>query len=103
MIGYAPRLGQNPVLFQQCMNLARECSRICDTITPATVDPATIASLKADCDKCLEYGISEESVQQLGEIKGALLEISQSEGTDWGAIIGGGAAAGVLALLLFGK
>ena len=104
MIAHAPKLGQNPVLFQQCMALAKECSNICDTIPPASIDAATITSLKADCDKCLEYGISDKSVQQLGEIKGALLELSEAASkTDWGTIIGGGAVAGVLALLLFGE
>lgn len=104
MIAHAPKLGQNAALFQQCMALIRDCKNICDTIPPATIDPPTIASLKADCDKCLEYGISEKSVQQLGEIKTDLVALSEaSSGTDWGAIVGGGAVAGILAILLFGK
>jgi hypothetical protein len=104
MIAHAPQLGQNAALFQQCIALCRECKDLCDIIPPVSVDPATIASLQADCDKCLEYGISEKSAAQLGEMKTELVEISEaSAATDWGAVVGGGAVAGILALLLFGK
>lgn len=103
MIRRAPQLGQDTVLFQQCMALAQDCIKICDTIPTASVDQGTVNSLQADCDKCLEYGISDESVQQLGEIKSDLMELSEPAGTDWGAVVGGGAIAGILGLLLFGK
>jgi hypothetical protein len=103
MIGQAARFGQNPVLFQQCMALSQECRRICDTIPPASIEPKTIDSLQAACDRCLEYGISEKSVQELEQVKGELINLTEPTGTDWGTIIGGGAVAGVLGLLLFGK